>query len=253
MALLDCFMILNNEEELVQYALDSFVSFGDLLGVLSIVDNNSTDATLEIVEGYRDRLNIVLQHEHRHSHHGKMRTMAMEPLTQGQWIFYLDGDEQTSANFPAWLRSGAINESNCWQIYKYTTIIDRFHYVEGGNGPTQRLFRNLPGRHFPQSIHTEPTHPEFRGWREVPGVFMCDATAIKSYEALWMKSARYQWAFREKVPAIGPLHEYYGRVKGALDVYPERNKEFPPDLRQHIFTGPDAVPGHPGIPWSGLK
>lgn len=238
MALLDAFMILNNEEELVQYALESFVSLGDLLGTLSLVDNNSTDATLMIIEKFRDRLNIVLQNERRHSHHGHLRNMAMEPLTESPWIFYLDGDESFTSNFSDWLRSGAINESNCWQIFKYTTIIDRNHYVEGGNGPTQRLFRNLPGRHFPQSIHTVPTHPDLGGWRDLPGVFMFDHTACKSREALWAKGARYQWAAREKVPAIGPLSEYVWRVDTAFKEHADRNVEFPENIKNLIFTGP---------------
>lgn len=253
MALIGGFMIVSNEEELVQYALESFSILGDLLGTLSIVDNNSTDATLEIIESFKGRMNIVVQHEHRHSHHGNLRNMAMEPLTSEEYIWYIDADETVSLNFPDWLRSGAVQRGTCWQMYKYTTIFDRYHYVEGGNGPTQRLFRNLPGRHFTQSIHTEPQHPSFGGWADVPGVFLCDHTATKSWEALWMKGARYQWAFRDKVPAIGPTHEYHGRVTNALDVYPDRNKEFPPELRQLVFTGPDPVPGHPGIPWPKLS
>lgn len=231
-------MILSNEEEMVQYALESFASLGDLLGTLSIVDNNCTDTTLMIVEKYASKMKILLQHEYRHSHHGHLRNMAMAPLTEEPWIFYLDGDETFTINFRDWLRGGAIDESSCWRLYKYSTIYDRFHYAEGGNGPTERLFRNFPGRHFPQSIHTEPTHPDFVSWREVPGVYMFDATAIKSQEALWAKGQRYQWAFRDRVPAIGPSEEYIRRVDDALNNHAERNVEFPENIRQIIFTGP---------------
>jgi len=237
MALLDAFMVIQNEEELVQYALESFVSLGDALGILSLVDNNSTDATLSIVESFREHLNIVLQHERSHSHHGQLRNKAMEPLS-APWIFYIDGDETFTRNFSDWLRSGQIEQSNCWSFYKYTTIIDRMHYVEGGNGPTQRLFRNLPSRGFPQSIHTEPTHQDFVGWKDVPGVYLFDHTACKSREALWAKGARYQWAFRDKVPAVGPLHEYVGRVDNAFQNHPDHNVEFPEAIKQLIFCGP---------------
>lgn len=249
MALIGGFMILNNEEELVRYALESFLSLGDLLGKLSLVDNNSTDATLEIIDSFSDKMNIVVQHEHGHSHHGQLRNKAMDPLTDDQWIFYLDGDESFTSNFSNWLRSGKIEEANAWSIFKYTTIIDKYHYVEGGNGPTQRLFRNLPGRHFPQSIHTEPTHLKFGAWPTVPDVLMFDHTATKSWEALMSKGWRYQWAARENVPAIGGSSEYEVRVLNALNVYPERNVSFSDDIRGKIFTGPDAVRGHPGIPW----
>jgi len=238
MALIGGFMILNNEEEQVKYALESFVALGDLLGTLSLVDNNSTDATLEIIDSFSDRMHIIVQHEYHTSHHGNLRNKAMDPLTDDQWIFYLDGDESFSSNFPNWLRSGKLEEANAWGIYKYTTIIDRFHYVEGGNGPTWRLFRNLPGRHFPQSIHTEPTHLKFGAWPTVPGVYMFDHTACKSREALWTKGYRYQWAARENVPAIGGPAEYIVRVDNAYNQYPERNVLFPEDIRNLIFTGP---------------
>lgn len=237
MAILDAFMVINNEEELIGYALESFVSLGDALGTLSLVDNNSTDATLGIVERFRDRLNIVLQHERHHSHHGQMRTRAMDPLT-APWIFYLDGDESCTADFADWLRSGDINRSNYWRFYKYTTIIDCFHYVEGGNGPTERLFRNLPGIHFPQTIHTVPTHPDLGNCLDVPNVLLFDHTAIKSREALWAKGSRYGWAFREKTPAVGPSNEYIYRVDNAFQNFPERNVEFPDHIKNRIFCGP---------------
>jgi glycosyltransferase involved in cell wall biosynthesis len=252
MALLDAFIITNSEEELIQYALESYASLGDLLGIVSVIDNNSSDATLEIIDSFKDRLNLVVQHEYHHAHHGKMRTMAMEPCT-APWIAYLDSDESWTSNMADWLRTGELEQADLWGFYKYTTILDRFHYVDGGNGPTERLFRNLSGRNFPQSIHTEIQHPGLSRRRLAEKVYFFDATATKSYESLWAKGMRYAWAARENVPAIGGPAEYIVRVQNALNIYPERNKEFPEDIRRLIFTGPDAVPGHPGIPWGKLK
>ncbi len=71
--LLDVFSIISNEEELLPYCLESYASITDLLGTVSLVDNNSTDATLDIIESFRDRLPIVLQHHRENSHHGETK------------------------------------------------------------------------------------------------------------------------------------------------------------------------------------
>jgi Glycosyltransferases involved in cell wall biogenesis len=237
MPLLDVFMLINNEEELVQYALESICAFGDLLGVVSLVDNNSTDASMQIVDSFRDKLNIVLQHHYEDSNHGRMRNLALSKCTS-EWIYYLDSDESFTSDFPQWLRSSDLNRSPSWKIYKYTTIIDCFHYVEGGNGPTERLFKNVPGVGFPQDIHTEPTGRGLEYWLEVPNVLMFDHTACKSREALWAKGFRYQWAARKNIPAIGSAAEYINRVDDALINKPERNVPFNQEIRNRIFTGP---------------
>jgi len=234
---IDAFAIVLNEEELISYMLDSFVSLGGALGTLSLVDNGSTDRTLQIIERYRDRLNIVLQHDHSNSHHGRLRTKALEPLT-APWIFYLDSDETFTLDFKGWLESGNIEKADVWDIFKYTTILDRYHYVEGGNGPSTRLFRNLPGVHFPQNIHTEPTHPGLVKKDMIPGVTMFDHTACKSQEALWAKGWRYQWA--QGTVGIGPIHEYVFRVQDAMNKRDRVIREFTDPIRSLIFTGPRA-------------
>src|SRR5690348_3076281 len=104
MALLDGFAIIYNEEELIRGMLDSFASLGDLLGTLSLVDNGSTDRTLQIVEEYAGRLPIVLQSVRDTPHHGELRTLALRPLTS-PWILYLDSDETFTSNMKAWLAS----------------------------------------------------------------------------------------------------------------------------------------------------
>lgn len=237
MAFLDVFMIFSNEEEMLPYSLEAIASLGDLLGVVSLLDNNSTDASLEIVSSFKDRIPIVLQHHTEDSNHGRMRNLALSKCTS-EWIFYLDADETFTSDFPVWLRSPDLNRAPFWKLYKYTTIIDCFHYVEGGNGPTERLFKNLPGAHFPQDIHTEPTGKGLEYCLEVPNVIMFDHTACKSREALWAKGWRYQWGARANIPAIGGPAEYVNRVDDAFNNKPERNVAFNGDIRSRIFCGP---------------
>lgn len=235
MAAIDGFAIIYNEEELIRGMLDSFASLGPLLGTLSLIDNGSTDRTLQIVQEYAGRLNIRLKVVTGTPHHGELRTLAIQGLT-APWILYLDSDETLTRNFADWFISGEPDKQAIWDIYKYSTILDRYHYVDGGNGPSTRLFRNLPGTHFPQNIHTHPEHPGFIHKDMIPDVWMFDHTGCKSREALWAKGWRYQWA--TGTIGIGPADEYIRRLDDALTKQPTPIREFGEPIRSLIFTGP---------------
>lgn len=238
MSLLDVFVIARDEEELVQYCLESFESLVPILGVVAVVDNNSSDATLDIVYSFKDRLPLKVAHHRENSHHGQLRNKALELCDASPWVFYLDSDETFTIDMRGWFETSDLSQSDIWMFYKYTTILDRYHYMEGGNGPTLRLFRHLPGAGFPQSIHTEPTHPGFSRRREAQGPLLFDHTSCKSAEALWAKGIRYQWGYREGVPAVGPIHEYKGRMDQAYSSHKHLITEFPDEIKNRIFTGP---------------
>lgn len=235
------FLLCLNEEELLSYALESFESIADLLDVVSIVDNGSTDASLDIVDSFRTRLPIALQIETSHCHHGYLRNLALAKC-RGEWVYYLDADETHDAGMREWLASDAKERGDIIGFMKYSTIIDRYHYTDPGAGISYRLFRNLPGVCFDQSIHT---YPQGQGLvRQVNlehGPYLFDATSCKSEAALWSKGFRYGWANRLKVPAVGPSHEYTGRRQnafaGAVAI-----REFTGKLRESIFTGPLCTP-----------
>lgn len=235
MAIIDGFAIVLNEEEMIRGMLESFLSLGRHLKTLSLVDNGSTDRTLKIISEYTSRMNIIIQNNHSDSHHGHLRTEAMKPLT-APWILYLDSDETFTSNMRAWIESNELERCDIWDFYKYSTIIDRYHYTEGGNGPSTRLFRNLPGVYFPQNIHTHPEHPGLKRKDMAPGVWMFDHTGCKSREALWAKGQRYQWA--QGTVGIGPVNEYIFRVDDAYSKADTVIKEFEEPIRSLIFTGP---------------
>lgn len=229
------FMIVLNEEEMLPYSLACWASINDQLDVLSIVDNGSTDATLDIIHKWMGNLPITLTMEMGHHHHGYLRNLALSKCNAG-WVMYLDADETWDASFPLWLASSAKEECDIWEFYKYSTTGDRGHTVEGGNGPSRRLFRNRPGVSFPQSIHTEPEGPGLLrlGGYGRGGPYLFDHTGCKSREALWAKGWRYQWA--RGVPGIGPVEEYIVRVD---DSY-ERSTitPIPEHVMEKVFTGP---------------
>lgn len=234
--LLNGFMITYNEEELIRGALDSWALLAPILGTLSLVDNGSTDATLEIIHSYRDRLPIHLTMWEEDRHHGHMRTLALQPFDANCWVMYLDCDETWTSDMLPWLQSGVMNEADQWEFYKYSTIQDREHFTDGGNGPSRRLFRYSPGVGFPQEIHTEPQGPglgRLHGTGQ-NGPFLFDHTMCKSREALWAKGWRYQWA--AGVPGIGPSHEYIGRQDHAYEV--NNVVRLPQHVLDKVFAGP---------------
>lgn len=232
--MLSAFLVVRNEEELLPYCLESFALVADQLDVLSVVDNGSTDATLDILYEWADRLPIVLQRVNEHAHHGQMRTLALQAC-HAPWIWYMDADETVTSNFRDWLLSGDIEQYDIWEFHKYTTIPDRYHHG-GGDGPAQRIFRNVPGVHFPQSIHTEPIGRGLVSKHSIPGVWMFDHTHCASEEKMWAKGWRYQWGFRDGVIGVGPPEEYMQRAQSAYqngNIY-----ELPEHIRNLIFTGP---------------
>lgn len=232
--MISAFMLTLNEEEVANYALDCFALVADQIDVLSVVDNGSTDSTRDILDFYRAKLPIVIQSAPHIRSHGELRNLALTKCA-APWIWYLDADETVGSNFRDWLLSGDIERSDIWEFHKYSTVGDCWHHA-GGDGPSQRLFRNLSGVTFRQLIHTEPSHPDLMRKDIVPGVFMFDATSCKSREALYAKGARYQWGKRAGVEAIGGPNEYTDRIDDAV----ARNTilELPENVKKFIFTGP---------------
>ena len=238
MAKIDCFAITKNEEEQVSFMLDTFALIREMVGVISIVDNGSSDNTLNIIQSYKDKgLPIEVQENYSTPHHGQLRTQALS-ICKSPWIFYLDADETATVDLLDWFKRGHYETADVWDFYKYSTIIDRYHYTEGGNGPSTRMFRNVPGVHFSQEIHTYPEGVGLNRKAMAENVLMFDHTGCKSREALWAKGVRYNWAFG-KVIGIGPNNEYCWRVDTAIA---QNNiHEFSNDIKSRIFTGPSKV------------
>ena len=227
------YAIVLNEEEQVRYMLDCAAQVADLLDVCSIVDNGSTDATLDIVHSYRDRVPLQMLREVHHSHHGQLRNLALS-ICRGDYVLYLDADETWTRDMRDWLLSEHYREADQWDFYKYTTIVDRFHYVSGGNGPCYRMFRRAPGIHYTQNVHTEAVADSLGARRLAQGPLLFDHTACKSREALISKGWRYQ--VHQGTVGVGPWHEYIGRVENAHRL--GLVSEFDGSIRNRIFTGP---------------
>jgi len=241
---LDVFMIVRNEEELLPFSLATLEQIAPWLGRVVFVDNGSTDATIEMIyEWMNFGVPVTLLSETSHNHHGWLRQRGLERCT-APWVLYLDADETFTSDLPDWLSSGVYEQADIWDFMKYSTIGDREHYVAGGNGPSTRMFRNLPGTQFPQNIHTHPEHPGLLNKRmagaEVSlwhGPLMFDHTGCASRAKLWDKGQRYQWA--KGTIGIGPDSEYVFRVWDAYAT--QQILRFPDGVLERIFTGPEPL------------
>lgn len=239
---LDAYMIVKDEEELIEHSLSTFAALGDYLGVLHIVDNGSTDGTLDIIRRYRDErlMPIEVSVKTDTPHHGELRTFAISGL-KAPWILYLDADETLSRNFISQVRyiiAADLGKYDVVSFEKYWTIIDREHFTDGAyEGAQARMFRNRPGVHFPQKIHTEPMYEYGNGrtrMLELKGVYCFDHTGCKSMVALRNKGERYQWAQGE--PFIGDPNTYVRSVDEALK--DGKVRKFPQPILDIIEWGP---------------
>lgn len=236
-------MIVRDEQELLSWCLEGLTTIRNFIEVVSIVDNGSIDATPYIIEKYKDRLPIVVTFEASHRHFGNLRNLSLEQC-HGDWILYIDSDETFTSNMASWLASGELERADIWDFMKCSTILDHLHHVPSGAGPATRMFRNVLGARFAERLHEHP-HGEGLNIKQCcQGVYFFDHTALKSLRSLWAKGWRYQ-AHAGGV-AIGPPHEYVGRVQTALDQLgmieelPQEVKEAgiicPPSLDIHLFT-----------------
>jgi glycosyltransferase involved in cell wall biosynthesis len=231
---IDAFMITKSEEEVITGIMDCWWSIRDVLGVLSIVDNGSSDCTRMIIDRYAKMglpINVMVNRDT--PHHGQLRTQAIS-VCKSPWIIYADSDETFSDDLVDWLKSDEPETADIWDFWKYSTIQDCWHYTDGGNGPSTRMFRNVPGVHFPQNIHTHPEAPAGLDVKRMCEVLMCDHTGVKSVEALWAKGQKYRWA--DGTIGIGSAREYVWRIETA---YEQGNVvEFPEEIKSRFSTGP---------------
>ena len=229
--MIDIFMIVLNEEELVRYAMESVYLIREHVGVFSIVDNGSTDDTLDIIQEFNQSLNLDLQHIRNTPHHGNLRNAAISRC-KSDYVFYLDADETWDVRMLDYIARGKYKGSDWVDFTKYNTVFDRDH-CPPDKGPATRGFRNLPGTTFTQNVHTYPLNPSFK-IKTHADVTMFDHTGCKSTEAMWAKGWRYQWAVGTL--CIGRPNEYIWRMGNAI-----RDNAItilPDEVRKHVFTGP---------------
>ncbi|NOY53537.1 MAG: glycosyltransferase [Deltaproteobacteria bacterium] len=145
--LLSTCMIVRDEEDCLERCLASIRPFTD---ELILVDTGSTDGTVTIAERYADRL----IHHPWEDDFSAARNRSIERAA-GDWIFYLDADEELFFNDGPKLRK-MLSE-----IRKNVDhLLLSIRNLDGAGGilsefPALRIFRNGRGIHFSGIVHNQ--------------------------------------------------------------------------------------------------
>ena len=151
-----------NEEVNIGRTLDSVINVAD---EIVVVDNGSTDRTLEIARSYGDKIRII--HEPWRGFAGQ-KNFAMEQCT-GDWILSLDADEEVSPELGATIRETAENATvDAIVVNRKLMFLGRWIHRAGlYPDPKVRLVRRgkawFEDRPVHESIHFEGPTLQARG------------------------------------------------------------------------------------------
>ena len=137
-------MITKNAAEWIKYSIKSFI---DYVGELIIVDDQSTDDTLEIASSFGKKVKIV-----RGVYNGDKTTQRNEYIkrARGQWLITPDSDEVFYKDDIEWLIKYLANEVGndiIIGIHYHTFWKDFCHVIHGHTWDMvrHRIFKNIKG------------------------------------------------------------------------------------------------------------
>lgn len=150
--------VVKNEENWIWYSL---MSVKDLVSEMLIIDDASTDKTVEVIRTIKDsKITLMEKRLTTPGDHTRARNNLVEK-TKTDWFMLLDGDEiwnrETLKKFLAFLEKQpqdvfgvAMRTRNCvGDIYHYLPEDAGKYKILGREGHlTIRAYRKLPGRHW---------------------------------------------------------------------------------------------------------
>lgn len=149
MTTLSVVVITRNEERDLPGCLDS-VPFAD---EVVIVDDGSTDATLEVARGYTDRI-----FERKLDRFGRQKQFAIEQA-RCNWVLVLDADERVTEELAASIRAvlAADGPADGYKMRRLTWLYDRPVTFTGWYKCSHlRLFRRGRARYVDRRVHEFP-------------------------------------------------------------------------------------------------
>ncbi|WP_171056270.1 tetratricopeptide repeat-containing glycosyltransferase family 2 protein [Paenibacillus sinopodophylli] len=164
-------MIVKDEEHHLPSCLQSVQGIVD---EIVVVDTGSTDRTVAIAEQYGARV-VLAEWEHDFA---KARNAGLE-VAQGEWILFLDADEELDAHSGRQLRAEAslLVEGLFLQIWN---VVGAGDDERGGTvHPVLRMFRRDPEIRFEGSIHEQIAASILRKWPQA--VFQLTEVKIIHY------------------------------------------------------------------------
>jgi len=140
-------MIVKNEEHALSRCLNSVLSIVD---EIIVVDTGSTDSTCEIAEQF----GAILHHFRWNDNFSDARNASLE-LAQGDWVLFLDADEELSPESGEILRRLIENEAIEGYFVKILNHLGKEGWIETVPDLVFRLFRNRKDYRFHGAIHEQ--------------------------------------------------------------------------------------------------
>ena len=185
-----------NTERYLEKCLDSVMSQDYENIELVLVDDGSTDKSLEIMEGYRNRYPdriTVLRKEN--GGQASARNLALGKIT-GRYLTFMDSDDYIATDYIRTLVTGAVENGSDAVIsgqYKVTSegvVKDTISYkVSGGRSPQRRL--NIAGKLYRTDYIREHniTFPEGKLYEDnsfnLLALFLSPKILVLSYEGYY--------------------------------------------------------------------
>jgi tetratricopeptide (TPR) repeat protein len=136
-------LITKNEEQWLPGCLKSV---RDIASEIIVIDTGSSDRTVEIAREF----GAQVHHFEWSDDFSAARNASLEHAT-GDWILYIDADEELMAEHAATLKAEIRDPA----VMAYRLRIFNFGQEQLGWGYVPRLFRNSPGIHFIGRIHEQ--------------------------------------------------------------------------------------------------
>lgn len=146
---LSVIIIAKNEEDKIKRALSSVSSFAD---EIILVDTGSTDKTREVAKSMNARVISYTK--------GGFSEWRVKGLSEakGEWIFYLDADEEVTRLLADEISFVLSEEGYSWGVIPRKNIVFGKELKHGGLWPdyVKRLFRKDSIRGWSGELHEEP-------------------------------------------------------------------------------------------------
>jgi len=140
-------MIVKNEEENIGRCLQSVA---DVVDEMIVIDTGSCDKTRQIVQTYGARVESFMWNDN----FSDARNVSLD-LATGDWIFFLDADEELSGESGTIMRRAVENADVEGYFNKIINFTGNEVCPDKSNDVVFRLFRNRPEYRFRNAIHEQ--------------------------------------------------------------------------------------------------
>lgn len=166
---------------------DCLLSVGDLVDEIVLVDDHSSDRTLDIAKQYDAR--IFTRHEHDL---GRQKSFALSK-SEGEWVLSLDADERLSPELVREIREVIKSTRYSGYVIPYVNHFLGRPMRYGGEGYSMlRLFKK-DAAHIPDSL----VHEGFQMKKGAPGK-LSSPILHYSYRSFWQVLKKFtDYAFRD--------------------------------------------------------